>query len=229
MNFSIILAAGSSKRMQGINKIFHQIDGRPLIFYTISALEKNPRIKKIILVVRRADIKKFLLLIKKYRFRKIDSVVIGGKERQASAFNGFKAAEKLGAKEKDLILFHNGVNPLILQKEINKVIKMAKKYGAAFLGQKAKDTIKKVDKNNFVLKTIARENIYLAQTPQAMEYTLAKKSFEKARLEKFKGTDDVSLVERLGKKVRAVPCSYKNIKVTTREDLKIIESFLKKS
>lgn len=226
MNIAIILTAGKSKRMKGVDKIFYKIKGNPLIFYTISVFEKNPQIKKIILVVKKNDFKKFIPLIEKYKFKKIATMVEGGKERQDSAFNGLKAARVLGAKKNDLILFHNGANPLVAQEEVTAVIKAAKKYKAALLAQPAKDTIKKADKNNFVLKTIPRESIFLAQTPQAIEYGLAKKVFEKAVKDNLTLTDDVSLVEKLGKTVKIIPCSYKNIKVTTRDDLKIIKSCL---
>jgi len=156
-------------------------------------------------------------------------VVRGGKERQESAFNGLRAAKNLGVRLGDLILFHNGANSLVSSKEISEVIKAAKKYKAALVGQPARDTIKEITKNRFITKTINRKKIFLAQTPQVIEYNLAKKAFEKAQQEKFEGTDDVSLVERLGKKVKAISCSYKNIKVTTKEDLKIIETLLKNS
>jgi len=225
MSFAIILAAGNSERMKGIDKIFYQVKRKPLIFYTILALEKHLQIKKIILVIKKADLKKFFFLVKKYKFKKIQAMVKGGKIRQDSAFNGLKMAEILGAKSGDLILFHNGCNPLVSQKEISKVLKAAKEYGAALVGQPAKDTIKEINKKGFVTKTIDRKNIFLAQTPQVIEYSLAKKTFEGAKKEKFKGTDDVSLVERLGKRVKIVPCSYKNIKITTREDLKTVKIF----
>ena len=139
-----------------------------------------------------------------------------------------KIAETLGAKSGDLILFHNGANLLISQKEIFNVIKAAKKHKAALVAQPIKDTLKRVTKDNFVSKTIERKGLYSAQTPQVIEYKLAKKAFEKAFQEKFYGTDDVALVEKLRKRVKVVPCSYKNIKVTTREDLEIIEKLLKK-
>jgi len=229
MNFAIILAAGDSKRMGGIDKIFYQISQKPLIFYTIRVFEKHPQIQKIILVAKRSDFKRFFSLIKTYKLKKVSMVVRGGKERQESAFNGLRAAKNLGVRLGDLILFHNGANSLVSSKEISEVIKAAKKYKAALVGQPARDTIKEITKNRFITKTINRKKIFLAQTPQVIEYNLAKKAFEKAQQEKFEGTDDVSLVERLGKKVKAISCSYKNIKVTTKEDLKIIETLLKNS
>ena len=227
MNFAIILAAGDSERMERINKIFYQIEGKPLIFYTILAFEKHLQIKKIILVVKKTDFKRFFFLVKKYKFKKIAAVVKGGKRRQDSAFNGLKMSGNLGAKSGDLILFHNGCNPLVSQNEITNVIKMTKKYKAALVGQPAKDTIKEIDKNGFLVKTVDRKKIFLAQTPQAIEYNLAKEAFKKAKLKNFYGTDDVSLIEKLGKQVKAISCSYKNIKATNKEDLEILKTLLK--
>jgi 2-C-methyl-D-erythritol 4-phosphate cytidylyltransferase len=228
MNTAIILAAGASKRMKGVDKIFYRVKNKPLIFYTISVFEKHPQVEKIILVVKKDNFKKIRLLIKKYKFKKIAAITGGGKERQESAFNGLKAAGNFGAKPGDLILFHNGANPLVQKEEIGEVMRAARKHRAALVGQFARDTIKKIDKNNFVEKTIDRKKIFLAQTPQVIEYRLAKKAFEKAIAEKFQGTDDVSLVERLGKKVKAIPSSYANIKITYSEDLKFLESQLKR-
>ena len=226
MTIAIILAAGDSKRVRGINKIFYRINGKPLIFYTIRAFEKHPQVDELVLVARKSDSKKFFTLSKKYKFKKIKLVVKGGKKRQDSALNGLKAAKKLGAKSGDLVLVHNGANPLVSQDEIANVIRAAKKYKVALAAQPAKDTIKEKDKNGFVVRTVNRKNIFLAQTPQVIEYTLAKRAFEKAHREKFYGTDDVSLVERLGVKPKIVQASSKNIKVTYFEDLKFVENQL---
>jgi len=227
MNIVIILAGGDSSRMKKINKIFYSIKGKPLIYYTISAFEKQPLINKVILVGRKIDFKKFSNLIKKYLFKKITAVVEGGKSRQESAFRGLNEAEKSGAKSGDIILFQNGCNPLVSKEEIFKIIKEAKKNKAAVLAQPARDTIKKADRNKFVEKTIPRKSIYLAQTPQAIELSLAKRAFEKAFTDNFMGTDDVMLVERLGKKVKIVPADFKNIKITYPEDLDFIKGLLK--
>ena len=228
MNFAIILAAGQGKRMRGTNKLFFKIKGKPLIFYTIRAFEKHPQINKIILVIRKKEVGRFLSLIKKYNLKKICATVAGGKERQDSALAGFKIAESLGARKEDLLLFHNGANPLVTGKEILKALKMAKKYGAAVVGRKAKDTIKEIDNKSFVIKTLERKNIFLAQTPQVLEYALAEKAFKMSRKKGYKKTDDVGLIEIMGERPKAVPCSSRNIKVTTKDDLKIIEAFLDK-
>ncbi len=226
MNVVILLTAGNSKRMKGKNKIFCKIKEKPLIFYTILPFEKCKEINKIVIVTKEKFKRRFERLIKKYNFKKIKHIIKGGKERQNSAYFGLKFLSKIGVKKGDLVLFHNGANPLLLQSEIKKVIKEAKKYKCVILAQKARDTIKEASKDSFIEKTLNREKIYLAQTPQVIEYELAKKAFKKAEKDKFLGTDDASLVERLGIKVKIVPCSYKNIKVTFPEDLKIVESFL---
>jgi len=227
MQIAIILAAGKSTRMKGIDKIFYEINRKPIIFYTLSVFEKSRLIKKIIVVTRRKNFKKLRDLIEKYKFKKVESIISGGKERQISAFKGLKEAERLGAKKGDLILFHNAANPLLSQKEIERVIKFAKKYKAALLAQPARDTIKLVNKRNEVLKTLDRKRIFLAQTPQVIEYSLAKLAFEKAKREKFLGTDDVSLVERLGVRPKVVKTSFKNIKITYPEDLKFVQFYIK--
>jgi 2-C-methyl-D-erythritol 4-phosphate cytidylyltransferase len=228
MNIAIILTGGNSTRTKPINKIFYPIKKKPLIYYTLLAFEKNPEIQKIILVAKKSDFKIFLSLIKKLNFRKIEKITEGGKERQDSCFNGLKAAGKLGPKKNDLILFHNGSNPLVSQEEIKKVIEAAREYGAALVAHKAKDTIKKVNEDGFVLQTIPRERIYLAQTPQAIKYGLAKKAFEKAYQDKFYGTDDISLVERIGKPIKIVPAASQNIKVTYPEDFEFVEAYIRK-
>jgi len=227
MNIAIILAAGIGKRMKGQDKILFKIKGRPLFFYTAKIFEDHPKIDKIIFVTRKIYFKNIFSAVKHYKLNKIARVVEGGKERQDSAFLGLATAGKIGAKSGDLILFHNVANPMVLPEEISEVLAAARKYKAALLCQPAKDTIKEVDKNGFLVRTLDRKKIFLAQVPQVIEYSLAKTVFETAKKDEFYGTDDVSLVERLGKKVKIVACSYKNIKITTRDDLKIIASFIR--
>ncbi len=226
MNFAVILAAGQSRRTGKINKIFYRIKGNPLIFYTLKIFEKHKQINKIILVARKRDFKRLLSLIKKWDFKKVAEIIEGGEERQDSSFKGLDVAGKLGAKPRDLILFHNGANPLVSSEEINRVIRMTRKYGAALVGQIAEDTVKEINKNGFVVRTYDRRKIFLAQTPQTIEYGLAKRAFKKAIQDKFYCTDDVSLVERMGKPVKIIKGGPKNIKVTYPEDLKFIEKNL---
>lgn len=223
MNFAIIVAAGKSKRMnKKENKVFLPILGKPMICHTIKNFNDCGSIDEIIVVAQRNDIKKINEIKQKYNFDKIKKIVDGGKERQDSVYNGLMSIK---AEDGDVVVVHNGSNPLVREKEIVGCISAAKKHGAAVAGVPLKDTIKKI-KNDFVDRTIDREGIYQVQTPQAIKYGIFVEGFRNAKKKKLKFTDDVSLVEALGKKVKIVPCSYENIKITTQDDLGIVEGIL---
>ena len=217
MNYAIIVAGGKGKRMhKRINKLFLLLNKEPIIFHTLNTFQNCKNIDKIILVIRPEDKNKFQSIIKSNKFNKVEKVVDGGIERQDSVYNGIKAIDKAG--NEDIILIHNAVNPFVDEATINNCISATKKYGAAVVGFPAKDTIKVVDEG-FVRQTIDRKLLWQGQTPQAMKYFLAKKAFERAYKERFYGTDDVSLVERLGGSVKIVYCPRENIKITDPYDL----------
>ena len=226
MNFAIIVAAGKSRRMKkGINKLFLPLLNKPMIYYTIKNFNNCNFINEIVVVAQKNDIKKINEIKQKFNFNKIKKIVEGGKERQDSVYNGLMSIKN--AKNDYVIVVHNGSNPLIKENEIAECINAAKKHGAAVAGFPLKDTIKKI-KKDFVEKTIDRKDVYQMQTPQAIQYGLFVKAFENAKKKKLKFTDDVSLVEALGKKVKIVQCSYENIKITTQDDLRIAEGILMK-
>ncbi len=226
MNFAIIVAAGKGRRMnRGTNKVFLPLSDKPMIYHTIKKFQDCSLIGGIAVVAQRAEIKKIEEMKKQYGFDKIKKIVEGGKERQESVYNGLMSIQN--ANKDDVVVIHNGSNPLVKEKEIAGCIKAAEKYGAAVAGFPLKDTIKKV-KNNFVEKTIGRNDVYQVQTPQAVRYGLFIEAFENAKKKKLSLTDDVSLVEMLGKKVKVVPCSYQNIKITTQDDLRIAEGLMGK-
>lgn len=228
MNFAIIVAAGQSVRMNGLNKILTPVLKKPVIYYTLLAFEKHPQIRGIILVGRKEDLKKLSQIVKKYQISKVKEIKEGGKERQDSVFAGFwQLKKKFKIKEDDLILIHNGANPLVSEIEITEAISAAKIYGASVVANPVKDTIKIVDKNLMVLKTLARKSLWAMQTPQVIAAGLAEKALGKAKKEGFYATDDVALVEFLGKPVKIVPGSFNNIKITTPEDLKTVKNILK--
>lgn len=254
MNIAIILGAGNSIRMRGkTNKVFLKIAGKPLIYWTIRAFQKHKMISGIISVVKKKEFAQMRGIVKKNGFSKVIFIVEGGKMRQDSAYQGLKAIEDVSpgscrvsretfcgernptisgsrmfhVKHSDIVLFHNAANPLVSHEEITEVIAAAKKHGAALAAQPVKDTVKQINNSLFVGKTLDREKLWLAQTPQAIKYKLAKIAFEKAKKQGFYGTDDVSLVERLGKPVKIVPGSWRNIKVTTREDLNFVKNWVK--
>src|SRR3989338_1335167 len=217
MNFAIIVAGGKGKRMhKRINKLFLLLNKEPIIYHTLNTFQNCKNIDKIILVVRPEDKKKFESIIKSNKFNKVIKIVDGGIERQDSVYNGIKAIGN--ANNDDIILIHNAVNPFVDEATINNCISATKKYGAAVVGFPAKDTIKVVE-DGLVKQTINRNLLWQVQTPQAMKFFLAKKAFERAYADKFYGTDDVSLVERLGGSVKIVYCPRENIKITDPYDL----------
>lgn len=224
MNYAIIVAAGKGKRMKkSLNKVFLPLLGMPMIYHTIKTFQACGLIDEIVLVTGKNDIRRMHEIKKQYNFHKIKNIVAGGEERQDSVCNGLMSIKN--AKANDIVAVHNGSNPLVREEEIISCINAAKKYGASAAGFPLKDTIKKI-KNDFVDKTIGRQNIYHIQTPQAFKYGLFVEAFKSAKGKKLKVTDDASLVEALGRKVKIVPCSYENIKITAQEDLQIAEDIL---
>ena len=224
MNFTIIVAAGKSKRMgKSVNKIFLSLLNKPMVYYTTKIFQDCNQIDEIIVVAQKKDIKKIGEIKNQYSFDKIKKIIVGGEERQNSVYNGLMSISN--AKNSDIVIVHNGSNPLVKEKEIINCINAAKQHGAAVVGYQLKDTIKKTN-NNIIEKTIDRKNIYQVQTPQAIKYSLFLQAFQNANKKKLNFSDDVSLVEALGKKVKIVTCSYENIKITTEEDLRIAEGIL---
>lgn len=221
MNVVIILAAGKGVRMKSkTNKIFLRLGNKEVIYYCLQIFQKHPKIDKIIIVTAQENIEKMQRFLDKNNFSKVEAIVGGGKERQFSAHNGLKFLKNHeNIVNNDIVLFHNASNPFVSSKNIDELIKAAKKYGASVVGTPVKETIKEVNKNGMIVKTIPRHNLWAMQTPQVIKFSLAWEAFNKAKRDKFLGTDDVSLVERLGKKVKIIPCLEKNFKITTRNDL----------
>ncbi len=217
MSEVIIVGAGASTRMKGVNKLLLKINGETVIEKSIDAFQKIPSVERIVLVSSESNFSFFNEIADNYS--KIFDVVKGGKERQDSVYNGLKALEKT---EDSVVMIHDGARPFISREVIEKVEKECDAYGAAVVAVKAKNTIKQV-KDGFVEKTLDRSVLWEMQTPQAIKKSIALKAFDTAFKEGFYGTDDVQLVDRIGGRVRIVEGSYDNIKITTPEDIKIAE------
>ena len=217
MNIAIIVAGGKGKRMQSkTNKLLMLLNKEPIILHTLKQFTQSKHIDRIILVINSDEKKKFETIAKSLKSKKITAVVEGGIERQDSAYNGLKAIKKVN--ENDIILIHNAANPFINSDLLKRIIADAEKFGAAVAGFPAKDTIKVV-KDGLVQQTIDRRLIWQAQTPQAAKYFLLKKAFDRAFKEQHYGTDDVSLIERIGGTVKMVECDRSNFKITDQYDL----------
>lgn len=225
--FAVIGAAGMGKRMQlGMNKALLMIRGQSMLQRSVAVIGKCPSVDQIIVMGNADDLpglKDHLAGL-----AKVTSIALGGKERQDSMGNGLKEAQRLGAKKGDLVAFHDAARCLVKVDEVENCLSAGKEFGAAVAGCPAKDTTKRVKPDGFVLETIPRSELFVIQTPQVIEFELAAEAFGKAFAEGFYGTDDVSLVERLGKPVKVVVCSSENIKLTTPDDVAVAEAILSK-
>jgi 2-C-methyl-D-erythritol 4-phosphate cytidylyltransferase len=162
-------------------------------------------------------------IVEKYRFQKVSKIVPGGKRRQESVKNGIDALPK----DADIVAIHDGVRPLVTQTMIEDSIRSAMRYGAVVFALPVKDTIKMSNPDGTVLRTLDRESLWQIQTPQTFQVNVIREAHCRAVEDGFVGTDDASLVERLGGKVHILPGSYTNIKITTPEDLELANLFLK--
>lgn len=220
----IIAAAGMSNRMGSkINKQFIAINNKPILAHTLEIFEKCKYIDEIIVVSREGEVEYCRKeIVKRYGFKKVVNIVRGGKERQDSIYNGLLALNE----NTDIVLTHDGARPFVKEESIIAGIKGVVEHGACVVGVPAKDTMKVVDESNDVHHTPKRSLLWAAQTPQCFRADIIKKGYEYAIEESIMGTDDSSLVEKIGYKVKMIMGTYDNIKITTPEDLIIAESFV---
>ena len=223
---AVVVAAGKGLRLKSkTSKPLIKIGSQPLIIYSLNTLSNHPSIKNIIVVANRSNLWAIRSKIKEYRIGKIKDVVLGGEARKNSVANGLKAMDN----RTDLVLIHDGVRPFIDKGMISSAIKAAKRYKAAVVGVPVKATIKEIHSSKFkvhssliVKKTLNRENVWEIQTPQVFKKDLILKAYKK--FGNADVTDDCQLVEKLGAKVSVVWGNYKNIKITTPEDLVIAKA-----
>lgn len=214
MNIALLLAAGSSKRI-GKDKLFLPVLGKPLIYYSLQALHDHPDIHSVIIVASKKNKEPLQKLVKKFHFPRVKKIIVGGKERQYSVQNGLKSIKEINAQ--DIVIIHNGANPLVTQQEVTQVVAAAKKSKAAAVGKKVVDTIKEVREGHFI-KTHEREKLIATQTPQAVQYDILRKAFDKAKKDQRVFTDEAALIENIGYKVKHIPASADNFKITTLHD-----------
>lgn len=229
-NFAIIVAGGKSRRMgTSDNKCFMKLAGREIILWTIEVFERCKEISGIACVVGNKNEVSLLknLLSRNNLGKDIIISATEGEKRQDGVWGGIKTLKKLNLSDNDIILIHNGANPLVKTPDILLSISAAREYGASVCATPVKDTIKRVDEGFFAKETLNRSELWAMQTPQTMKYGLAIKAFESAFKDKFYGTDDVQLVERIGGRVKIVECSSQNFKITTPEDIHLAEEIIK--
>lgn len=232
MNVAVVVAGGNGTRMNmKESKQFIKIGGVPVIIRTLRAFSNVPEINKIVVVTRKCDITEITEMTDEYAVKKVVSVIEGGDTRQESVMHGIEAAIRCcsGINNIQNILIHDGARPFVSGECIIGVLDALKTCSAAAAGVNIKDTIKRIDKDGFIEKTIDRDNLISIQTPQGFEAKLIYNAHKKAAECGISATDDCALVESLANvNVKVTDGDYNNIKITTPEDIPLGESILKK-
>lgn len=236
---AIILAAGSGSRMKSTTaKQFMLLGGKPLLWYSLQAVEQSEIIDDCILVTGESDIPYVQReIIEKYGFRKVESVAAGGSERWESVGKGLAALQDKAREfpnRDGYVFIHDGARPFLTEEIIRSTFDTVQKYHACVAAVPSKDTIKLADDNEFAISTPDRRRVWVVQTPQVFDTELIVKAYtslwEKAEAvgkENIAVTDDAGVVELFTDcSVKMAESSYRNIKITTPEDLKIAETFL---
>ena len=218
---AIIPAAGRGKRIgASVPKQFLEIQGRPLLHHTLTVFASCKLIDYVVLVMPRTDVDEMGEdWLNKYEI--VREVVVGGKQRQDSVYNGFNSLEE----GTDIVVVHDGVRPFTTPQMIIATVEAAQQHGAAITAIPVSDTVKQAA-DGFVTQTVPRDGLWRVQTPQAFQRRLLQQAFKKAKKDSYYGTDEGSLVEYLGERVKIVPGSELNIKITRKEDLVLGESLL---
>ncbi|MBR1591573.1 MAG: 2-C-methyl-D-erythritol 4-phosphate cytidylyltransferase [Ruminococcus sp.] len=217
----IIVCAGNSTRMGGVNKILLPLGEHLVIGVTMLAFQQCESVKEIIISARESDIPAIQEEARNSGITKLKECTVGGNTRQESVINGIKKI----SKDTQLVAVHDGARPLVKPEHIERAIKDAGVFGGAALGVPVKDTIKVVD-DGIVTDTPPRKSLYITQTPQIFRRNLYFEGIDFALEHGLDFTDDCQLVEAIGGKVYMTTGDYTNIKITTPEDIKIAETLI---
>lgn len=216
---AIIAAGGSSRRMDGVDKIFALLAGKPLLWHVLQIFQGCGVVDQVVVVLGEASVERGLRLVEEGRFSKVAAVCAGGQRRQDSVAEGLKRLERC-----DWVVIHDGARPCLTVDLIERGLEEARQTGAAIAAVPLKETVKVVDSEGVIASTPRRESLWAAQTPQVFRFDLIA---EAHRMVNGEVTDDASLVEALGHKVKVYMGSYDNIKVTIPEDLALAETILR--
>jgi len=217
---AIIVAAGAGKRMAGVDKVFAPLGGEPVLLRATRPFQQCPLVDQIVVVVSGDKENKCRALVTGPEWSKVTDICLGGKRRQDSVAAGLKRLNDF-----DWVIIHDGARPLVTADLIERGLEAAKETGAAAAAVPVTDTIKVVGKDEIVRQTPPRQNLRAVQTPQVFRFDVIQIAHQQDARDV---TDDASLVERLGHKVKLYTGSYDNIKVTTPDDLALAEILLKK-
>jgi 2-C-methyl-D-erythritol 4-phosphate cytidylyltransferase len=218
---AIVVAAGQSQRMNGMDKILAPLGGKPVLAWSIEALQQCDKVDRIVLVNSQSNKEPVECLVVDNKYTKVADVCTGGKRRQDSVAAGLKL---LG--ECEWVIIHDGARPLLTQDLIERGLEAAKETGAAVAAVPVTDTIRLAGGDQIVIETPPRHNLWAVQTPQVFRLHIIKEAYQQAQGDV---TDDAMLVEQIGGKVKLYMGSYDNLKVTTPRDLAIAELLIKES
>lgn len=220
---AIIAAAGHGRRMGGdLNKQFIVLNGIPVVARSLRAIAACPQVDHLIIVTAPEQMATLETLAAELELGKPFQVIAGGSERQYSIANALKAVPT----DAEIILVHDGARPLVRTEQVGAVVDAARAFRAAGLAVPVKDTIKTVNADGFAVGTPDRSCLWAIHTPQAFEADLMRQAYAKAEADQYLGTDDASLVERMGIFIKLVNGGYENIKITTSEDVCLAEALL---
>lgn len=220
-NYAIIAAGGNASRLniEG-GKQLMQLAGRPVFIRSVEYFQSHPLIHEIIIVIQSSDVDIAKELVRKFNLTKVSCVVASGKTRQDSVYNGFSQI-----KEDGCVLVHDGARPLMKSEYISNIIDYLADYDGAIIGVPVVDTIKQVGDDKIITATPKRSTLYAAQTPQGFRVEILRKAFQNRGEASF--TDDASMVEYIGGKVRIIEGDTENLKITHPKDIPLAEQILK--
>ena len=221
---AVIPAGGTGARMGAdVPKQFLPLGGVPMLLHSLRAFDRAPSVDAVILVVPHEEQRRALTdVIERYGVKKVQKVIAGGDTRQQSVYNGLKETDP----DVEIVVVHDAVRPFVTEDLIERSIEAARKGGGAIVAIPMKDTPKQAGPDRQIQRTLDRNEMWLAQTPQTFRRDLLLEAYEKAAIERLQATDDAALVERLGHKVGIVAGTWENIKITTPEDMVLAEAIL---
>ena len=217
---AVIVAAGSSQRMGGIDKMFAPLGGQPLLARVIEVFQKCDAVDQIVVVLSQPNLEQGRQLVAKHKWSKVSDVCPGGERRQDSVKNGLNHLRHC-----DWVIIHDGARPMVTAEIINDGLAAALETGAAIAAVPVTDTVKVAGEDQFVHKTLDRQNLWAVQTPQVFRFAIIDEAHHHGHHDV---TDDSMLVEQLGYKVKLYMGSYNNLKITTTGDLALVNTLVSK-
>ena len=222
MNSAIIVAAGASRRM-GFDKIFATLHGKPVLYWSIAAFQECVDIDEIVVVTRAEKVAEVQKLVASERLKKVSSVVEGGAERHLSVWNGLRAIQAEGSQ---LVAIHDAARPLITPKLISACIVLAHKNGSACCASPIPDTVKRASHEMLVTDDVERRNLWAMQTPQVFSSALIMQAYASVMSRNELVTDEVSAIQKIGKRVALLENDDYNFKITFPRDLPLAEQVI---